>query len=127
MPTKWEYEEVPEYNKINYEKAKRRLRTTNRQNVISNEGNVDVLLGNLYSILKDITSETIPTRKKRRNITDTKYPVWFNPHLKNLKNRKQKAHKLYKIDNNETNLHNYLDITEQFSSAIKTAEEEYNR
>lgn len=126
LPSDWEYEEVPEYNKANYKEAKRRLCTINWQHIISIDGNVDTEVDKFHSIIQQIINETVPTRRKRR-IQNNKLSVWFSPHLKNLKNKKQKAHKLYKKENTATNLQNYHDICNQLNSAINSAHEEYNR
>lgn len=126
LPIDWEYEEVLEYNKTNFVEAKRKLLAINWQNIFNNEGNVDESVGKFYTELNYITSETVPTRRRRRNYSGNKYPVWFTPQLKNLKNRKQKAHKLYKNNCNDINLQNYLNICDQFFSAINNANEEFN-
>nr|BAK26811.1 putative reverse transcriptase [Culex quinquefasciatus] len=126
LPIDWEYEEVLEYNKTNFVEAKRKLLAIDWQNLFNNEGNVEELVGKFYTEINTITSETVPTRRRRRNNTGNKYPVWFTPQLRNLKNRKQKAYKLYRNNTNDTNLLNYLNISDQFFSALNSANEEYN-
>lgn len=111
-------EEVLEYNKTNFVEAKRKLLAIDWQNLFNNEGNVDELVGKFYTEINTITSETVPTRRRRRNNTGNKYPVWFTPQLRNLKNRKQKAYKLYRNNTNDTNLLNYLNISDHFFSGM---------
>ena len=78
-----------------------------------------------YEILFDIIKQEIPLKKRRRT-GNTKNPVWYNSHIKNLKNRKQKAHKIYKRHNSSENLAIYLDICDQLNLAISNAFDEYN-
>ena len=125
LPTDWEYEEVREFYKTNFDEAKRRLRTINWQNILSNKGNVDTQAELFYSVINNIISETVPMKKRRRT-HHSKLPVWFNPQLKYLRNRKQKAHKFYKKENSINNLRNYLTICGELHTAIKSAQEEYN-
>lgn len=75
LPIDWEYEEVLEYNKTNFEEAKRKLLAIEWQNLFNNEGNVNQLVGIFYTELKKVTSETVPTKRRRRNTTGNKYPV----------------------------------------------------
>ena len=125
FPRDWEYENVHEFRDTNFDEAKRRLRTINWQSVINNEGNNDQQVKTFYSVINTLVSETVPTRRRRRT-HNSKQPVWFNAHLKNLKNKKQKAHKIYKKENNNTNLQNYLHICQELNTAINAAHEEYN-
>ena len=126
LPTDLEYEEVPEYNKTDFDEVKRRLCTIEWQNVFSTEGNVDYEAEKFHFFLKNLVQETVPVRKKRRS-NNSKWPVWFTPQLRNLKNKKQKAHKIYKKESNSINLQKYLAICEELNTAIKNAHEEYNR
>ena len=125
-PNSWEYEEVPEYNKTNYELVKNILRMIEWQEIFFDEGNVDSLVHKFYSVITSIISNTVPLKKRRRN-QNSKHPIWINTHLKKLKNRKQKAHKKYKTETNYTNLQNYLNICNELDTATKTAFDEYNR
>ena len=123
-PVEYDYEDVFDYNKGNYDNIKYKLTRAKWQQVLSNQENVDGAVEIFYKMLLEIIQQEVPLMRRRRNYA-SKNPVWFNKQITNLKNRKQKAHKIYRNYNNQANLEKYLNICDQLNSAISCALSEY--
>ena len=89
----YEYEEVFEYHKANYDNIKHKLNVVDWQSILKSEDNIENAVGTFYKILYEIIDKEVPTKMKRRH-GNFKHPVWFNKNIINLRNRKQKAHKM---------------------------------
>ncbi|XP_055532652.1 uncharacterized protein LOC129722871 [Wyeomyia smithii] len=117
-PYDWEYEELPEFDETNYEKAKSRLLTENLQSIINMEGNIDEEVVKFNKIMHSVIAKTVPLKKRSR----TQYSK-----LSVCSNHCVCTHKLYKNQKTSTNLENYLDICSQLNLSVKTAQEEYRK
>lgn len=124
-PDDADFELVYNFQSLNDQEFYRKINDVNWQDLLKDESDMNKAVSIFSSHLYTIIDELVPKRKKRI-ITNYKYPVWYTREIKNLKNRKQKAHKSYKKDKSSQNLNIYTEICRALDAEISLAYESYN-